>query len=134
MIQVVAAGVRPEKSGSCTSTDGFHPRALAGGGQRDGWVGVFAAPLNLPPLQKDPTMGTNNGESVESPDNLADADPAGFRDIRLLEAEVDRVKAAYKQMKAEFDEVKTGLAELKTRTEHLKIRDEVRPVRRIVLA
>jgi hypothetical protein len=79
-------------------------------------------------------MGTNNAEGVESPDNPADIEPAGFRDIRLLEAELDRVKAAYEQVKAEFAEVKTRLAELTTRTEHLQIRDEVRTSRRVVLA
>jgi hypothetical protein len=79
-------------------------------------------------------LGTDDGEDVESPNNLADMDPAGFRDIRLLEAELHSVKAAYKQMKAEFEEVKTGLAEVKTRTEHLKIRSEVPTSRRVVLA
>ena len=79
-------------------------------------------------------MSANDRESVESPATMGDVDPAGFRDLRMLEAEVDRVKAAYKQMKAEFEEVKTGLAELKIRTEHLKKRDEVRRTCRIVLA
>ncbi len=79
-------------------------------------------------------MGTNNGEGVESPDGPADVDPAGFRDIRSVEAELDLVKAAYEQVKAEFAEVKTRLAELTTRTEHLKIRDEVPVGRKVVLA
>jgi hypothetical protein len=33
---------------------------------------------------------------------MGDVKQAGFRDLRLLEPELDRVKAAYKQMKAEF--------------------------------
>jgi hypothetical protein len=71
---------------------------------------------------------------VESPDDPADFDAPGFRDIRLLEAELDRVRAAYEQVKAEFAEVKTRLAELTTRTEHLKIRNEVPVGRKVVLA
>ena len=79
-------------------------------------------------------MRTNNGEGVEC-DNPADMDPPGFRDIRLLEAKLDRVQAAYEQVKADFVEVNTRLAELTSRTEHLKRREEVRTTsRRIVLA
>jgi hypothetical protein len=79
-------------------------------------------------------LAANDRERFETLASIGAVDPAGASDLRLLEAEIDRVKAAYKQMKAEFEEVKTGLAELKSRTEHLKIATEVRTTRKVVLA
>src|SRR5688572_11065868 len=92
VIRSLAQGVRPEFRYSQTVMVG--------------WCFLCRHPSTSPHYTEEPTLGTDDGEDVESPNNLADMDPAGFRDIRLLEAELHSVKAAYKQMKAEFEEVK----------------------------